>query len=73
MDMEKPDYVDHYVLQGNYGGVYGWEDLTAEVDKEEIKSRLREYLENEPSTTFRVQKEYRSGKRVTVHGLNLWG
>lgn len=67
------DEFDHYVLQGNYGGVTGWEDLTAEDTKEEIKERMREYLENEPSTTLRVQKEFKSGKRVTVHGLNLWG
>jgi hypothetical protein len=36
-----------YVLQGNYGPQYGWEDLTAEETKEDIKQRLKEYRENE--------------------------
>ena len=36
-----------YVLQGKYPGPHGWEDLTAEETKEDIKQRLKEYRENE--------------------------
>ena len=36
---------DTHVLQGNYG--QGWEDLTAEDTKKEIRQRLKEYQENE--------------------------
>ena len=34
-----------YVLMGNYG--HGWEDLTAEETRKDIRQRLREYQENE--------------------------
>jgi hypothetical protein len=34
------------VLQGFYSS-YGWEDLTAENTRVEIKQRLKEYRENE--------------------------
>lgn len=36
---------DEYVLQGNYG--CGWEDLTAEETREEIRDRYRDYEHNE--------------------------
>jgi hypothetical protein len=38
---------DEFVLQGNYGYGNGWEDLTAEETRKEIRARLREYRENE--------------------------
>jgi len=34
-----------FVLQGTYG--HGWEDLTAEETRAEIRQRLKEYRENE--------------------------
>ncbi len=34
-----------FVLLGNYG--HGWEDLTAEETRKEIRARLKEYRENE--------------------------
>lgn len=37
-----------YIIQGNYGESYGWEDLTEEDDKKEAYAQLREYEENEP-------------------------
>lgn len=41
--------LDHYyVLQGNYGGQAGWEDLTAEETREEIVERRNEYRDNAP-------------------------
>lgn len=66
------DEFDSYVLQGNYGGVTGWEDLTADETLEGIKGSMRDYLENEPNTALRVVKLFKSGKRVKVHSLNLW-
>ncbi len=50
--MNKYSYL--YVLQGNYGYGHGWEDLTAEESRKEIRDRRREYVENEPGTPLRV-------------------
>jgi hypothetical protein len=36
---------DEYELQGNYG--QGWECLTTEDTRADIRARLREYRENE--------------------------
>lgn len=36
---------DEYELQGNYG--CGWECLTTEDTRKDIRARLREYRENE--------------------------
>ena len=38
---------DIFELQGNYGYGDGWECLTAEESRREIRERLREYRENE--------------------------
>lgn len=38
---------DEYTLQGNYGYGDGWEDLTSEDSRKEIRERLKEYRENE--------------------------
>lgn len=35
-----------YVVQGNYGGVAGWEDLTESEDYQEAKQDLKDYLLN---------------------------
>lgn len=42
-----------HVIQGNYGYGHGWEDLTAEEDRQEALARLREYRENEIGIPFR--------------------
>lgn len=44
---------DIHVVQGNYGGGHGWEDVTAEETRKEALARLREYRENE-SAPFRL-------------------
>lgn len=36
-----------YVLQGDYGYGYGWEDLTAAESSAEARGYLRDYQENE--------------------------
>lgn len=41
-----------WVLQGMYNGE--WEDLTAEVSKEEVTKRKREYMSNEKGT-YRIR------------------
>ena len=43
-----------FVLQGTYG--HGWEDLTAEETREEIRQRLKEYRENEGGNYRIVRK-----------------
>lgn len=42
-----------HVVQGNYG--HGWEDLTAETDRDEARKREREYDDNEPQFPHRVR------------------
>ena len=37
-----------YIVQGNYGDTYGWEDLTASDDRAEARRDLRDYTLNEP-------------------------
>ncbi len=46
---------DIFTLQGNYGPPHGWEDLTAEETRSEIKERAKEYRENEPGTPLRIR------------------
>ena len=43
-----------FVLQGTYG--HGWEDLTAEETRAEIRQRLKEYRENEGGNYRIVRK-----------------
>ena len=43
-----------WTLQGNYG--FGWQDLTSEETREEIKERLKEYQENERGK-YRIKRE----------------
>lgn len=55
-----------YILQGNYGGVAGWEDLTADDSHAGIKSSRKDYEDNEPGTPLRIVKENDRTKRRTV-------
>jgi len=43
--MYKRKTKDVYVLMGNYG--YGLEEILTEETRKEIRTRLREYLEND--------------------------
>jgi hypothetical protein len=52
---------DVWTLQGRYG--HGWEDLTAESSRAEIKQRLKEYRENEGGE-YRIVKKRE--KRVSA-------
>lgn len=45
LKIKKPAKKTIFVLQGTYG--HGWEDLTAEETRAEIRQRLKEYRENE--------------------------
>lgn len=48
-----------WTLQGNYGGVTGWEDLTSEDTEPEIREQLRVYLENNDyDARFRIVAPY---------------
>jgi len=46
---------DEYVLQINYG--HGFEDVTCETTRKEIRERLKEYEENEPGYNRRIVKK----------------
>jgi len=50
----KPKKKIIFVLQGTYG--HGWEDLTAEETRAEIRQRLKEYRENEGGNYRIVRK-----------------
>lgn len=54
--MRSNKYTYLFVLQGDYGYGHGWEDLTAEESRKEIKARLREYRENEGGTYRIIQR-----------------
>jgi len=43
--MRKNKYVYLFVLQGNYR--YGWEDLIASENRQEMRNDLKAYRENE--------------------------
>lgn len=45
---------DIFYLLGYYYG--SWEVLTAEISRNEIKERLKEYKENEPFTPYKIEK-----------------
>jgi hypothetical protein len=46
--------VDEFVIQGNYGPLHGWEDVTAEETYREALAQLRAYRENEPQYRHRL-------------------
>ena len=43
-----------YVIQGRYG--FGWEDLTASEDWDDVVSDLADYQRAEPRTPFKIIK-----------------
>jgi len=45
---------DVWDVRGDYG--HGYETVTAETSREEAKTRLREYRENEPGVAFKLVK-----------------
>lgn len=56
--------VDEYQVMGNYG--QGWECVTSEETRKEARERLKEYIENESGTAFKIVK-----KRVKLESINL--
>lgn len=46
---------DVFELEGYYQP-YGWELLTAEETRTEIRQRRQEYRDNEPGTPLRIRK-----------------
>jgi len=45
--------VDTWVIQGNYGYGYGWEDLCVETSLRDARENLKLYRENEVGIPFR--------------------
>ena len=43
-------------VQGNYGGVAGWETLTIEETKAEAEQMLKDYNDNETIYPHRIRK-----------------
>lgn len=43
-------YIYVYVLQGHYGQLHGWKDLTASENISEVVQNRKEYRENEGGT-----------------------
>lgn len=56
--------VDYFAVQGKYYGE--WEDLTACETLSEAKDERITYDINEPEIPHRIQKVYKSGKRITI-------
>jgi len=54
--MRKNKYTYLHVVQGRYGQVYGWEDLTQSENKSEARTNLKAYREAEPGTPHRLIK-----------------
>ena len=52
--MENNKYEWH--VQGNYGGVAGWETLTIEETKAEAEQMLKDYNDNETMYPHRIRK-----------------
>lgn len=46
--------VDEYVLLGNWG--YGFDEILVEDNAKDIRTRLREYVKNDPRATYRIHK-----------------
>jgi hypothetical protein len=53
---------DEYQIHGYYSGP--WEEVCAESTRQEAMQRLKEYRENEKSTTFKLLV-----KRVKIQGV----
>ena len=55
---------DEYHVQGNYGGVAGWETVTIEETYAEARQMLKDYNENERQYPHRiVKKRVRNSER----------
>jgi len=52
---------EYYVLQGDYG--YGWEDLTADDSRANIRQSLRDYRENEGGRYRTITRRTRDENR----------
>lgn len=46
--------VDEYVLLGNWG--YGFDEILVEDNAKDIRTRLREYVKNDPRATYWIHK-----------------
>lgn len=55
---------DEWQLLGNYGFGDGWEILTCEDSRKEIRERLKEYRENEGGNYKIVCKRVKIGEGV---------
>lgn len=45
---------DEYEIQGDYG--FGFETVTTEVTRRDVKKQIRLYRENEPGVDFKIRK-----------------
>ena len=64
--MKLTKYVKVFVVQGNYGCGYGWEDECCSVDRKEAREDLKAYRENSPYPSRMVarrvlREKYESG------------
>lgn len=46
---------DVYILMGNWG--YGWDEVLTESTMKEARQRLREYLENDKTASYKIVKK----------------
>jgi len=58
---------DVFVLQGNYGYGHGWEDITEEYTRAEIRERLREYRTNAGEYRYRYIKRREPIQETNEH------
>lgn len=63
-------YTYLYVVQGNYGYGYGWEDLTASENWKEARADLKSYRENERGVPHRIihRRVPNDGKKWSAYG-----
>lgn len=47
-------YLYLWIVQGYYGSLYGWEDLTAEDSYSEGRKQLKVYRQEEPEYNHRL-------------------
>lgn len=46
---------DVYILMGNWG--YGWDEILTENTWKDIRTRLKEYRENDNSAAYKIVKK----------------
>lgn len=57
--------VDEFILLGNYGYGHGFEELTSEDNRKDIRQRLKEYRQNDNTCLgFKIIK-----KRIKIGGV----